>query len=51
MAWKQVERNKFDPEMFVITYTKEYNHHPLATTAEVKFSFLIWRWVQGILQM
>ena len=28
MARKQVERNKFDPKMFVVTYTEEYNHHP-----------------------
>ena len=51
MARKQVERNKFDPKMFVVTYMEEHNHHPLATTAEVKFYFLIWRRVEGILQM
>ena len=51
MARKQVERNKFDPEMFVVTYTEEHNHHPLATTAEVKFTYFIWRWVQRILHM
>ena len=27
MARKQVERNKFDPEMFVVAHTEEHNHH------------------------